>query len=151
MVYDLDYIPITEVVMPKNAKKKKKPVAPKQRSIEFAEGDTQQYAKITNMLGDRRVTVMLNDKTERLGLIPGRFRKRVWMSRGDIVLVSVRDFQDDKVDIIHKYTLDEARSLCSYGEIPGFFLDSEGGQDDQDDVQFGMDSDSDMEINIDDI
>tara|TARA_Y100000389_G_scaffold97131_1_gene93913 strand:- start:1573 stop:1992 length:420 start_codon:yes stop_codon:yes gene_type:complete len=139
--------------MPKKAKRKKKPISQKQRSIEFAETEAQRYAKIITVLGDRRVTVMLTDNTERLALIPGRFRKRVWMTRGDIVLVSLRDFQDDKVDIIHKYFQDEAHSLCSYGEIPSSFLDSEGAHADDEDIQFqfGLDSDDDVEINIDDI
>jgi translation initiation factor 1A len=137
--------------MPKKAKRKKKPISQKQRSIEFAETDAQQYAKIVNILGDRRVTVMLADNTERLALIPGRFRKRVWMTRGDIVLISLREFQDDKVDIIHKYFLDEARSLCSYGEIPISFLDSEGARAGDEDIQFGSDSDDEADIDIDGI
>ena len=111
----------------------------------------QKYAKITNMLCYRRVTVMLVDNTERLGLIPGRFRKRVWMARGDIVLVSRREFEDGKVDIIHKYFLDEARSLCSYGEIPSSFMDGEGAQEADEDIQFGSDSEDIDDIDIDQI
>ena len=39
---------------------------------------------------------------------------------GDIVLVSLREFEMDKTaDIIHKYTNDEAKSLQSYGELAG--------------------------------
>jgi hypothetical protein len=37
---------------------------------------------------------------------------------GDIVLVSLRDFQDGKADIIMKYTADEARGLKNMGELP---------------------------------
>ena len=37
---------------------------------------------------------------------------------GDIVLCGLRDFQDGSVDIIHKYTADEARTLKTYGELP---------------------------------
>ena len=33
-------------------------------------------------------------------------------------MIGLRDFQDDKADIIMKYTVDEARSLKSYGELP---------------------------------
>ncbi|CAH7674502.1 putative eukaryotic translation initiation factor eIF-1A subunit [Phakopsora pachyrhizi] len=29
-----------------------------------------------------------------------------------------RDFQDDKADVIQKYTTDEARNLKAYGELP---------------------------------
>jgi translation initiation factor 1A len=30
---------------------------------------------------------------------------------GDVVLLSLRDFQDEKADIIHKYNNDEIRDL----------------------------------------
>ena len=30
----------------------------------------------------------------------------------------MRDFQDDKCDVINKYTPDESRNLKAYGEIP---------------------------------
>lgn len=35
---------------------------------------------------------------------------QVWINQGDIVLLSLRDFQDDKADVIVKYTADEARN-----------------------------------------
>lgn len=38
--------------------------------------------------------------------------------QGDIVLVGLRDFQDDKADVILKYLSDEARALKAYGELP---------------------------------
>jgi len=34
------------------------------------------------------------------------------------VLVGLRDFQDEKADVILKYMADEARSLKAYGELP---------------------------------
>ena len=38
---------------------------------------------------------------------------QVWINQGDIILLSLRDFQDDKADVIVKYTADEARSRTS--------------------------------------
>ena len=38
---------------------------------------------------------------------------QVWINNGDIILLSLRDFQDDKADVIVKYTADEARSRTS--------------------------------------
>lgn len=35
----------------------------------------------------------------------------MWINQGDIILLSLRDFQDDKADVIVKYTADEARNL----------------------------------------
>ena len=37
---------------------------------------------------------------------------------GDIVLLGLREFQDQKADIILKYDGDEARALKTYGELP---------------------------------
>lgn len=34
------------------------------------------------------------------------------------MLVGTRDYQEDKVDIIHKYNADEARNLKAFGELP---------------------------------
>ena len=42
----------------------------------------------------------------------------MWINQGDIILLSLRDFQDDKADVIVKYTADEARNLKAYGELP---------------------------------
>jgi len=34
------------------------------------------------------------------------------------ILLSLRDYQDEKGDVILKYSADEARSLKAYGELP---------------------------------
>ncbi|KAI9997936.1 hypothetical protein PInf_002194 [Phytophthora infestans] len=49
---------------------------------------------------------------------PRQNAQKVWVGAGDIILVSLREYQDGKVDIIHKYNADEARSLKAYGELP---------------------------------
>ena len=43
---------------------------------------------------------------------------QVWVETGDIVLVSLREYEDDKADIIHKYYTGEATHLIRVGEIP---------------------------------
>ena len=40
------------------------------------------------------------------------------METGDIVLVSLREYEDDKADIIHKYYEGEAVQLIRAKEIP---------------------------------
>lgn len=40
------------------------------------------------------------------------------LATGDICLVSLRDFQDGKADIIMKYSADEARQLKAMNELP---------------------------------
>ena len=43
---------------------------------------------------------------------------QVWIYRGDIILIGLRDYQDSKADVIFKYTLEEAKNLKVYGELP---------------------------------
>jgi len=106
--------------------------------------DNQEYGKITRLLGDRKVTVLLIDGSEILGLIPGKFRRRVWFKTDDIILISRREFQNDRVDIVYKYHEHEARKLMKMAEVPPKFLDivsSEGTEQPviENDDDFGFD------------
>ena len=87
------------------------------REITFKE-DGQEYAQITRMLGNGRLEAFCFDGVNRLCHIRGKLRKRVWIGVGDIILLGLREFQDQKADIILKYDGDEARSLKTYGELP---------------------------------
>ncbi|CDK25783.1 unnamed protein product [Kuraishia capsulata CBS 1993] len=118
----------------------------------------QEYAQITKMLGNGRVEASCFDGIKRMAHIRGKLRKKVWMAQGDIILVSLRDFQDDQCDVVHKYNADEARALKSAGELPESAKINETdtfGQDEDEDVNFefgAADSDSDEdELDIDDI
>ena len=48
--------------------------------------------------------MLLVDKIKRLGIIRGKMRKRNWVNMGSIVLYSIREYEKDKVDIIHVYS-----------------------------------------------
>mmetsp|Transcript_28740 Transcript_28740/g.34916 ORF Transcript_28740/g.34916 Transcript_28740/m.34916 type:complete len:140 (+) Transcript_28740:141-560(+) len=87
------------------------------RELVFKE-DGQEYAQVLRMLGNGRLEAQCIDGVKRLCHIRGKMRKKVWVNTGDIVLVGLRDYQDDKADVIQKYMADEARSLKAYGEIP---------------------------------
>ena len=76
------------------------------------------------MLGNGRCECKCSDGRTRLGVIRGSMSKRVWISMGDLVLVSLREYQDEKADIIHKYTHEEATTLKNYGEIDGTMYSS---------------------------
>src|SRR5438046_7488834 len=70
------------------------------------------------MLGNGRLEALCFDGEKRLAHIRGKLRKKVWINQGDIILLSLRDYQDEKGDVILKYTADEARNLKAYGELP---------------------------------
>ena len=48
-------------------------------------------------------------------------RIKVEVNTGDSILLGLRDFQDEKADVILKYLADDARSLKAYWELPDTF------------------------------
>lgn len=80
----------------------------------------EEYAFVKKLLGNCRVLLLTNSGNEVIGIIRGslrKFSKRVIIEAGDIVVVSKRDFQDSKVDIVHKYNSDQANALFSDNKI----------------------------------
>lgn len=64
----------------------------------------------------------------------------MWINQGDIILLSLRDFQDNKADVLYKYTPDEARQLKALKEIPDGAkineTDINGPEDNENMIQF---------------
>jgi len=87
------------------------------KNIIFKEAD-QEYAQVTAMLGNCRLRLNCIDGKSRIGKIRGAIRKKMWISMNDVVLVSLRDFEDDKCDVLHAYKAIEAKYLQKLGEIP---------------------------------
>lgn len=101
----------------KNRKRGKNENEEEKRELVYKE-DGQEYAQVVRMLGNGRLEAQCIDGKKRLCHIRGKMRKKVWVAQGDIVLVGLRDYQDEKADVIMKYTADEARVLKTYGELP---------------------------------
>ncbi|BBG99932.1 Nucleic acid-binding, OB-fold-like protein [Prunus dulcis] len=101
----------------KNRKRGKNEADDEKRELVFKE-DGQEYAQVLRMLVTVAVKAMCIDGTKRLCHIRGKMHKKVWIAAGDIILVGLRDYQDDKADVILKYMPDEARLLKAYGELP---------------------------------
>ncbi|EAS07745.3 eukaryotic translation initiation factor 1A (macronuclear) [Tetrahymena thermophila SB210] len=118
------------------------------RELVFKE-EGMEYAQVIKMLGNGRLEVFCFDGKRRIGHICGRLKKKVWISMDDIVLVGLRDFQDDKCDILLKYLPDEVRNLKQYGEIDENIKINDKSGADQADVVF-EDSDSDDKDDDDD-
>jgi translation initiation factor 1A len=87
------------------------------RELIFKE-DGQEYGQVLKLLGNCRLDAQCMDGVKRQCIIRGNMRKKVWIANGDIILVGLRDYQDDKADVIHKYSAEEAKNLKIYGELP---------------------------------
>lgn len=120
----------------KGNKKKKKTSDPEKRELLLKE-EGQEYAQVLKMLGNGRLEAMAMDGKKRLCIIRGKMRKHVWIHPGDTILVSLREFQDGKGDVIHKYTPVEAKELQKKGAIDFQLVDTpdknEEGSDQSDD------------------
>jgi len=131
----------------------------------------QEYAQVTRVLGNCRVEAYCFDGTTRLAHVRGKFRKKIWINKDDIILIGLRDYQDGKADVIHKYSSDEARQLKAMKHLPeranvdggdagadddddnyiDFNSDAEGGDNSSDEEESDEESSSDEDIDVDDL
>jgi translation initiation factor 1A len=82
--------------------------------------DYEEYGLAKKLLGNCRVLVLCNSGEETVGIIRGnmrKFNKRVLIDVGDIVVVSKRDYQANKVDIVHKFSLEQCKTIINNKEI----------------------------------
>lgn len=75
------------------------------------------------MIGADYVKVRCVDGYTRVCRIPGRFRRKKWISEGDVVLVTPWDFQPSKGDIIHRYEKDEIKRLIGMNIVSKEFIE----------------------------
>lgn len=76
------------------------------------------YAVADQLLGASRIKVMCEDGKSRMGRIPGKLKKRMWIREGDLLIVKPWDFQDEKSDILYRYTKTQSSYLKRRGWIP---------------------------------
>jgi translation initiation factor 1A len=76
------------------------------------------YAVADQLLGASRIKVMCEDGKSRMGRIPGKLKKRMWIREGDLLIVKPWDFQKEKADILYRYTKTQSSYLKRRGWIP---------------------------------
>ena len=115
----------------------------------------QEYAQIKNLKGNCRFDVLCFDGKERMATLCGAMRKRKYVNQNDIVLVSLRDFQDSKCDIIDVYDDTQVHQLKDRKHIPDSIKLAEDNEfsEDLDGIEFTndipMDEESESEDSID--
>lgn len=81
------------------------------------------YGLAEQLLGASRIKVMCEDGKSRMGRIPGKIKKRMWIREGDLLIIKPWDFQDDKADIIYRYTKTQASYLKRKMLLPKIYKD----------------------------
>jgi len=76
------------------------------------------FAIADQLLGACKIKVMCADGKGRMGRIPGKLKKRMWIKEGDLLIVQPWEFQEGKCDIRFRYTKTQAIYLSRRGMIP---------------------------------
>jgi len=62
------------------------------------------FASAELMLGANHIKIRCFDGVTRTGRIKGKIKKKVWIREGDVLVVVPWSFQDEKCDIVYRYT-----------------------------------------------
>ena len=71
----------------------------------------QEYGFVQEKFGDGRYKVMCYDKVLRMGIVRGSIKNSCRIQKGSLVLVSLRDFEEMKCDILYEYLPDDIDKL----------------------------------------
>ena len=85
----------------------------------------EEYAYVIKILGNCRVIVIANNGCKNIGIIRGslrKFNKRILIEKSDIVVISKRDYQVDKVDIVHKFNSEQSNNLIKENKLSNILV-----------------------------
>ena len=72
---------------------------------------------ITQRCGGSRMIVSCMDGKTRNCKVPGRKRRGLWLREGDAIIIEPWEFDDDKGDVLFKYTDNQVAKLKSMGKL----------------------------------
>ena len=80
--------------------------------------NSEMFGIADQLLGGSRIKVLCADGKARMARIPGKMKKRMWIRIGDLVIIKPWEFQEDKADVIWRYTKTQAISLSKKRLLP---------------------------------
>lgn len=84
------------------------------------------FGIVDKMLGGSRMVVICEDGITRVARIPGKIKKKMWIKEGDVVIVKPWDFQNEKADVIYRYTSTQILYLKRNNLLPEIILNFVG-------------------------
>ncbi len=78
---------------------------------------------IVQRFGGNRMDVKATDGKNRNCRIPGKFKRKLWLRPKDFVMIVPWEFDNEKADIIYKYSSAEINQLKKKGLINNLNLD----------------------------
>ena len=125
--------------------------APKANKELILPEEGEMFAHVTTVSGNGRFITMGTDGIERTSIVRGNMRKKVWINRLDVVLITPWDFEDKKARKLQKkneipisFTLEDTNIYS--GEDPFSISDSDDENiDSLDENSDGPESDIDLD------
>ena len=76
------------------------------------------FAVAETFQGGSMLQLICEDGKRRMGRIPGKLRRRMWVRENDLLIVVPWSFQDSKADVKFRYTPTQTSNLKRNGKIP---------------------------------
>jgi translation initiation factor 1A len=82
------------------------------------------FARVVDIYGNDRMQVFCEDEQHRIGRIRGKIKKRVWIRKGDLVVINPWEFETEsseklaKCEITWRYMKSEISWLTRNNKIP---------------------------------
>ena len=76
------------------------------------------FAISERLMGASRMNIICGDGKSRMARIPGRMKRRARVRAGDLLIIKPWDIQDEKADVIYRYTRTQSRILSKRHLLP---------------------------------
>jgi len=76
------------------------------------------FAIADQLLGGSRIHVVCEDKKSRMARIPGKMKRKARVRTGDLLIIKPWDIQNEKADIVFRYSRTQASSLSRRKMLP---------------------------------
>ena len=76
------------------------------------------FAIAERLMGGSRINAICEDGKARMARIPGKMKRRARVRTGDLLIIRPWEIQDEKADVIHRYTRIQAITLSRRRLLP---------------------------------
>jgi len=76
------------------------------------------FAIADQLLGGSRIHVVCEDKKSRMARIPGKMKRKARVRTGDLLIIKPWGIQNEKADIVFRYSRTQASSLSRRKMLP---------------------------------
>ena len=106
-----------QMIMEHGMKKDEKPLMRKSPLPYKPRGEM--FGVVKEMSGGSRLQAYCEDGNTRMVRIPGKFKKKMWVRYGDVIILKPWEVQSHKkADLVYRYIKPERDSLIKKGKIP---------------------------------